>query len=228
MADIDMLSLELGIPWEKDKDVPFETIVPFIDFSWNIISQLVLLPPLKKTKYLVAITKWNLFSTHNLMQMQKLYGKLLHTCHIIPKGKKFLLSSSCSLSLTKTLPPEQAFLTSLKNLLGQFDDHPFMPCSPSCQTPYDLIWWTNLLRQPTVECSFHSPYSILDITTYSDTSSEVGIGIIIGQHWRTQCLLPEWKANGCDIGWTEAVGTHNTVIYTRYVCSKNNLADGPS
>ena len=38
MADINMLSLELGIPWEKDKDVPFGTIVPFIGFSWDITS----------------------------------------------------------------------------------------------------------------------------------------------------------------------------------------------
>ena len=99
MADIDTLSLELGISWEKDKDIPF------IGFSWDITSRLVSLPPLKKAKYLVAITEWNLSPTHNLAQTQKLYGKLLHTCHIIPKGKTILSSSPCSLSLTKTLPP---------------------------------------------------------------------------------------------------------------------------
>ena len=88
MADIDTLSLELGIPWEKDKDIPFGTIVPFIGFSWDITSRLVSLPPSKKAKYLAAITEWNLSPTHNLAQTQKLYGKLLHTCHIIPKGKQ--------------------------------------------------------------------------------------------------------------------------------------------
>ena len=47
---------------------------------------------------------------------------------------------------------------------------------------------------------------ILDLAAYSDASSEVGIGIIIGQHWRAWRLLPGWKSNGRDIGWAEAVG----------------------
>ena len=97
MADIDALSLELGIPWEKDKDVPFGTCVSFIGFSWDIASCMVSLPQSKKAKYLAAILEWNLAPIHDLAQTQKLYGKLLHACHIIPKGKTFLLSPPCAL-----------------------------------------------------------------------------------------------------------------------------------
>jgi len=36
MADIDVLSDKLGIPWEKTKDIPFSTAVPFIGFIWDL------------------------------------------------------------------------------------------------------------------------------------------------------------------------------------------------
>ncbi|KIJ91149.1 hypothetical protein K443DRAFT_686274 [Laccaria amethystina LaAM-08-1] len=36
MADIDALSDKLGIPWEKAKDIPFATTVPFIGFLWDL------------------------------------------------------------------------------------------------------------------------------------------------------------------------------------------------
>jgi len=36
MADIDVLSNKLGIPWEKTKDIPFSTAVLFIGFIWDL------------------------------------------------------------------------------------------------------------------------------------------------------------------------------------------------
>ena len=58
---------------------------------------MVSLPQLKKAKYLMVILEWNLTSTHYLAQMQKLYGKLLHAWHIVPKDNTFLLSPPCAL-----------------------------------------------------------------------------------------------------------------------------------
>ena len=36
MADIDALSDELGILWEKSKDIPFSSSIPFISFLWDL------------------------------------------------------------------------------------------------------------------------------------------------------------------------------------------------
>ncbi|CAA7270000.1 unnamed protein product [Cyclocybe aegerita] len=82
------------------------------------------------------------------------------------------------------------------------------------------------------------PTPIIDLVAYSDASSEVGIGITIGQKWRAWRLLPGWKANNRDIGWAEATieeswkdggkvaaGTGQQTVSS--VC-KENPADGPS
>ena len=42
----------LGVPWEKSKDIPFNYIVPFIGFAWNLIDKMVALPQSKKERYL--------------------------------------------------------------------------------------------------------------------------------------------------------------------------------
>jgi len=93
MADIDDISLELGIPWKKEKDVPFQNIFPFTGFSWNISAKMVSLSDAKKTKYLAVTEEWNSSSTHTLAETRKLYRKLLHACQIIPKGKILSLST---------------------------------------------------------------------------------------------------------------------------------------
>ena len=85
-ADIDEISNELGIPWEHDKDIPFRTEATFIGFSWNLESQTVSIPERKKTKYLQMIFTWEHKETHNLEEAQKLYGKLLHICSVVPSG----------------------------------------------------------------------------------------------------------------------------------------------
>ena len=55
MADIDALSDELGIPWEKSKDIPFSTTVPFIGFLWDLDARTVSISDSRKEKYLQAI-----------------------------------------------------------------------------------------------------------------------------------------------------------------------------
>jgi hypothetical protein len=51
-----------------------------------------------------------------------------------------------------------------------------------------------------------APIPVVDLKAYSDASSEIGIGIIIGEQWRAWRLLPGWKDRGRDIGWAESVG----------------------
>ena len=109
LDDIDWISEELGIPWERVKDHPFSPRVRYIGFKWNILSMQVSLGAAKKTKYLNAILAWTQQPTHPLHNVQKLYGKLLHICLVIPRG--------------------QAYLTKLETMLCAGHNHPFVPHS---------------------------------------------------------------------------------------------------
>ena len=186
MADIDAVSDDLGIPWEKTKDIPFSTMVPFIGFLWDLDARTVSLSDSKKEKYLQAILDWEARPKHTLDETQKLYGKLLHACHVLPSG--------------------QAYLTSLESFMAHFHNRPFCPHSPPHRTPGDLLWWKARLTQSTLARSIPGPTLIINASAYSDASSETGIGITVGRKWRAWRLLPGWKADGRDIGWAEAVG----------------------
>ena len=163
MADIDTLSDELGIPWEKMKDIPFSTMVPFIGFMWDLDACTVNLSDSRKEKYLQAILDWEIKPRHVLGKVQKLYGKLLHACHVLPSG--------------------QAYLTSLESFMAHFHNCPFCPHAPPHRTASDLQWWKSRLGQPTLARSIPSPTPIIDPSTYFDASSETGIGIMVGDRW---------------------------------------------
>jgi hypothetical protein len=184
-ADIDTITDLLGIPWERSKDVPFCTTVPFIGLLWDLDKKTVSLIDKKKTKYRAAIREWNTTRTHNLKQVQKLYGKLLHTCLVVPRGR--------------------AYLMGLEAMLGIFHDSPLKPRTPPASTSAELSWWENLLSKPSLSRLIPGPCDLLDTGAFSDASSNVGIGIIIGQRWRAWRLIPGWKTDGRDIGWAEAV-----------------------
>ena len=186
MADIDALSDELGIPWEKTKDIPFSSSFPFIGFLWGLDTRTVSLSDSMKEKYLQAILDWEAKPRHTLDEVQKLYGKLLHACHVLPSGR--------------------AYLTSLESFMAQFHNRPFCLHSPPRRTAGDLQWWKSRLVQPTLARPIPSPAPIIDASAYSDASSETGIGITVGDKWRAWRLLPGWKADTRDIGWAEAVG----------------------
>ena len=112
--EIDKLTRPLGVPWEISEGVPFSTSVPFIGFLWDLDQKTVALPEPKKAKYKLAILEWKKCPTHTLDETQKLYGKLLHSCHIIPRGR--------------------AYLTSLEKNDGNIPRPPFHS-SPSSQKP---------------------------------------------------------------------------------------------
>jgi hypothetical protein len=186
MADIDSLSDELGIPWEHAKDVAFTPSIPYIGFQWDIENKTVYIPEDKKAKYLMAIRSWEAHRTHTLEDVQRLHGKLMHACYIVPMGR--------------------AYLTSLQTFLGIFHNRPFLPRSPPKRTSEDLEWWRALFCRPKIERSIPGPAIVHDLSAFSDASSETGVGIIIGERWRAWRLLPGWKDEGRDIGWAEALG----------------------
>ena len=186
MQDIDNVAAQLGIPWEKSKDVPFGTVFRYIGLEWNIAQRTVSLPNDKKEKYNNAITEWSKRTTHTLNEAQSLHGKLLHACHVIPAGR--------------------AYLTRLEIFMGNFHDTPFQPRTPPKGSDADLHWWSHRLLYPLITRPIPGPILLHNHNAFSDASSGMGIGIVVGEHWRAWALTGDWHSQGRDIGWAEAIG----------------------
>ena len=185
-ADINKLSVRLGIRWEASKSVPFGTEVPYLGFRWNLDTRVVHLLEEKKAKYLAAIAEWEGRRTHNLLETQRLYGKLLHASLVIPAGR--------------------AYLTNLEAMLGAFSNNIFLPHTPPRDTPSDLDWWKRQLGRSDVSRPLPEPQPLVDHQAYSDASSGFGVAITVGPRWQAWRLAPGWKSQGRDIQWAEAVG----------------------
>lgn len=186
LSDVDHISNQLGIPWERSKDFDFSSSFPFIGFIWDIEKRTVSLRPEKKDKYLLAIKEWQKSRTHTLGEVQKLYGKLCHATLAHPDGRPYLAN--------------------LEAMLGIFHDSPHLPRTPPRQLPNDLNWWTTELSKPSLGRNIPTAHKVHDITAFSDASSSTGIAIVIGTRWRAWNLLPGWNSDKRDIGWAEAVG----------------------
>lgn len=184
--EIDEVTKPLGIPWETSKDIRFSHVVPFVGFAWDLDQKRISLPEPKKVKYTREISEWRKRSTHTLDDARKLYGKLLYACLIVPRGR--------------------AYLTNLEKMMATFNERPFTPRHPPQHLDADLTWWEATLSQPSLSREIPGGRHISDVRGYSDASSSVGIGVVIGDRWRAWRLLPGWKGGGRDIGWAEAVG----------------------
>ena len=184
--DVDEISTRLGIPWERSKDVPFGKIVPFIGFDWNLEEKTVSLQEKKKEKYVRAVEDWRRRKSHTLEDVERLYGKLLHTCLIVPEGR--------------------AYLTKLEAMIGIFHGSPHKPRHPPRHTDADLLWWLRTLSKPSLSREIPGAQEVVDVQAFSDASSSVGIGIVIRDRWRAWSLKPGWNTGGRDIAWAEAIG----------------------
>ncbi|OJA19459.1 hypothetical protein AZE42_05674 [Rhizopogon vesiculosus] len=142
----------------------------------------------KTGKYLMAIHKWHKRRAHILQDVQELYGKLLHTCSVIPQGR--------------------AYLMSLESMLSICGAKPFVPHRPEKHVAEDLDWWSSLLQSGGASRPIYPLPTLKNPHAYSDTSSGIGIGIVIGDYWHAWRLIPGWQtSNGKrDIGWVEAIG----------------------
>jgi hypothetical protein len=102
-------------------------------------------------------------------------------------------------------PAGCAYLMRLEIFMGNFHDTPFQPRTPPKGTHADLDWWVSRLLLPTVTCPIPGPIILHDHHAFSDASSGMGLGIVVGEHWRAWRLIGDWKSQGRDIGWAEAV-----------------------
>ena len=189
LEDIDKLSDQLSIPWEISKDHPFSLSTVYIGFKWDLHSRIVSLAPNKVQKYRDTIVDWLSRPSHVLKDVQQLYGKLLHASAVIPKG--------C------------AYLMSLERMLKVCSDKPFMLHHSVKAVANVLLWWDEQLRNGWVSLPLSPPLSFVDLQAFSDASSGMGIGIVIGDRWRAWRLILGWKeSRGAkrDISWVEAIG----------------------
>lgn len=186
--DITRLSRLLGIPWELTKDALFGFVALYLGFLWDISCLSVRLSPEKQAKYLLAIAEWRSHATHTLLDIQRLYGKLLHSCLVVPAGR--------------------AYLSGLETMLGVSHDSPFVPRHSSRHLNEELEWWEERLNRPFVGRPITQPSSLIDLRAFSDASTSFGIAITLNGYWRAWRLLPRWQTCGGqrDIGWAECVG----------------------
>lgn len=186
LRDVDRVTEPLGIVWELLKDQDFAPAVTFTGFLWNLDTYTVELTSKKREKYLQAIADWKAKPLHTLEETQKLLGKLLHASNVTPGGR--------------------AYLTCLEAFLGVCVDKPSMPRRPPRDTNRDLDWWATQLSRTFTAIPIPGPVTILRLHAFSDASSGVGIGVILGNRWRAWRFRPGWKSERREIGWAEAVG----------------------
>ena len=191
-ADIDKVSAHLGIRWEPSKSISFSTEVPYLGFRWNLQTRVVHLLDEKRIRYLEAISEWEAQPTHNLVDTQRLHGKLFHATLVLPAGR--------------------AYLTNLESMLSLFNNCAFVPHSPPRDTASDLRWWKRQLARADLSRPIREPSSPTEYNAYSDASSGFGVAITIGRRWRAWRLTQGWKSQGRDIQWAEAVGFELLVI----------------
>jgi hypothetical protein len=131
-----------------------------------------------------------------LQEALELYGKLIHACAAVKRGR--------------------AYLTSLEWTIAVLQKKPLLPQHPDKETGPDLLWWSNLLQAGGVARPIIPPSTFSRPLAFSDASSGIGIGIVIGDKWRAWRLIPGWQtaANGKqDIAWAEAIG-FEMLVYT--------------
>ena len=155
-------------------------------FWWDLCTRVIHLLDKKRARYLVAISEWGGKCMHDLIETQRLYGKLLHALLVTPAGR--------------------AHLTSLEAMLTSFNNCPFHPHTPPWSPPDDLVWWQCQLRRTHISIPITRPQPLTDYGAYSDASLGFGMVSTIGPRWQAWQLADGWKSQGRDIQWAEAVG----------------------
>jgi hypothetical protein len=84
----------------------------------------------------------------------------------------------------------------------------FLPHRPDKSIQEDLLWWLDRILTSAVVQPIVLPTTLFDPHTFSDASSGVGIGIVIGTRWRAWRLRSDWSTlwGKKDIGWAKAIG----------------------
>jgi hypothetical protein len=196
-CDIDLLSAWLRIPWSLQKTQAFAASAIFIGFLWNLDARTVALPDQKRLLYLAGIKTWLRQHDHNLEEAEQLLGRLQHTCFVVPLGQAYCVAL-------------MHFICLYAKDLG---NSPQKQLRASRQAHRDMEWWASTLSYQHTKQGIPKPVRVAEAAAYSDASSGVGIGVVIGGRWRAWRLLPGWQSDKRDIQWAEAIGVELLALY---------------
>jgi hypothetical protein len=110
--------------WKPSKDFQFASAAPFIDIIWDLEARHISVTPQKQAKYRDAITERCSKHTYVLSDVQKLHGKLINSCLIIPQGR--------------------VYLTGLEAMTKYCHNSPFMSRTAPRSLAAELLWWFQL------------------------------------------------------------------------------------
>jgi hypothetical protein len=160
-ADINRVASDLGVVFASDKDVPFGPCAPFTGLDFGFSSKDVGLPENKRDKYLCTLDTFLNQKAVTLKDVQSIYGKLLHTCAVVPEGR--------------------AYLTGLKSFISLFDDkRPFSTWHLSRVARAEPNgWWRHTLSLPLPRRPLPVATDIRDLLAFLDASSGVSVGVWI-------------------------------------------------
>lgn len=205
---IERISDDMGVKTNTKKNHDFDWEQRYIGFIWNGENHTVRLPADKLAKRTQHVTdllspggKWS----HS--EVEKIVGRLSHTCHVVPHMKCYMnalywwLSSWVNKSATQSLPQDvREDLHEWRYCLENFKSRMLIP-SPK---PQEVHW-------------------------VGDAASSFGIGVLIGKSWSCFKLKPKWRDAGegrapRSIAWAELVAIRLgllTLSKTRQVAGKN-------
>ncbi|PAV17898.1 reverse transcriptase ribonuclease H [Pyrrhoderma noxium] len=193
--DIDQLSTRLGLPWKAEKTTPFSSQGTYLGFIWNLDNRTVSLLPAKQNKYIQCIKEWLSRTHHNLLQVQSLYGKLLHVTYIVPEGR--------------------LYLTGFERMVPTFHSKPNQPHRPVKCIADDLQWWLTVLTQNTITRSIPQFTSFTPLLAFSDASNK-GLGLVINNCWAAFSFSKTFRQRNRDIAWAEAVAVELLLLALDY------------
>jgi len=187
----------LGIPWHPDKCTDFNTIFTYLGFLWDLVERSVSLPEAKRLKYLAkldsilsSLSKSPFLSFKDVLSI---HSTLSHVAFVIPHGRAFL----SNLSRFTSLFPREARFARRK---------------PPPSVISDLKWWREVLSNAPPARILTPRGPPQDIDLWVDASTDWGIGITLGNRWNAWRTTNNWKCEGRDIGWLEAIAIELAVI----------------
>lgn len=186
LSDIRVLLEPLGIPWNMEKSTDFADTAKYVGFLWDFKLKRVALPDEKRVKYLRKVDEFLQRGAVTLKEVTSMVGSLSHISFIFREGRAYL-------------PGLSRFETTFNMRRSLQTRHP----PPSVLS--DLRWWRDLLQQPGGSRSLTPRGPAVDLGVWVDASTDFGIGIIVSGTWAAWRLRHNWKTDGRDIGWAEAV-----------------------
>ncbi|CAD6914812.1 unnamed protein product, partial [Tilletia laevis] len=158
------------------------------------------LPARKREKLLRLVETWLAKGVFDRDETESLLGNLQFAVHVVPNGRQYLTGLVTFLGW-------HARAARRPRSLPQGRDRAFAgrTLHPPTRIRQDLYWWQRELARPRVERCFANELTLLDPGLYTDASSS-GAAVVIGSCFAAYTFAADWKGDGRDIMWAEAVG----------------------